>query len=86
MTFEGAVIQEQGVTFAVVSVQHSLLQAPGRTREFIDNFSPLFPGLPIVLMAQNSSGAPSYHGRKEIAKFLAAIPTSAIPWQKFTLR
>jgi len=86
MTIDGAVIEQQGVTFAVVAVQRSVLQAPGRTREFIDNFSPLFPGIPVVLFAQSSGGVPSIHGRKEYAKFLAEIPSNTIPWKKFTLR
>ena len=86
MTFEAAAINQQGVTFAVVAIQHFLLQTPGRTREFIDHFAPHFPGLPVILMAHNSTGAPSYHGRKEIAKHLASVPSHSIPWQKFTLR
>jgi hypothetical protein len=37
-------------------------------------------------VAHNSTGVRSFHGRKEIAKHLASVPSHSIPWQKFTLR
>lgn len=85
MTFEGAVIKEQGVTFAVVIVKRSVLQIPGEADAVLTGFAPVFPGMPIILMAQNSAGVPTYYGRKDIAKFMAKVPLHAVPWKKYTL-
>jgi hypothetical protein len=85
MTFEGAVVKEKGVTFAVVVVKKAVLSTPSEAQRLADGFQPVFPGVPIVLMAQDNRGVPSYYGRKDIAAFLARIPIRAIPWKKYTL-
>jgi len=85
MQIDGAIVKEQGVTFAVVVVKRSVLQSPARRGEAIDSFQPLFPGLPLVLMAQDSRGVPSYHGRQDIVKFLANIDHRRIPWKRYTV-
>ncbi len=50
----------------------------------ISSFQPLFPGLPLVLMAQDSRGTPTYYGRRDIAKFMANVPLSSVPWKEYT--
>lgn len=85
MTFQGAVVKEQGVTFAIVIVKKSVIDNPTEARSAIDSFRPLFPGLPVILMAQNHGGVPTYYGRKDIAKFLASVPLRAIPWKEYTV-
>lgn len=85
MKFQGAVIKEQGVTFAVVIVKKSVLDNRSEAARLIHTFQPLFPGLPVVLMAQDLRGVPSYYGRRDIAKFLANVPLAAIPWKEYTL-
>lgn len=84
MEFEGAVIEEQRVKFAVVVVKEHVLQSPHSANEAIRSFVPIFPGLPVVLMAQNYRGVPTYYGRKDISRFLATVPIGAIPWRKYT--
>ncbi len=86
MTFEGAVIKEQGQTFAVVIVKKHVLNNHSEANQAIQTFQQqAFPGIPVVLMAQDSRGVPTYFGRKDISKFLANVPMSAIPWKKYTL-
>lgn len=84
MQFEGAVIREQGTTFAVVVVKNHVLNSTHEANETIRQFGPVFPGLPVVLMAQ-SNGRPTYYGRPDIAKFLASVSVSRIPWKRYTL-
>lgn len=84
MTFEGAVIKEQGVTFAVVIVKPHVLNSTDR-ENVRNSFAPVFPGVPIILMAQDSRGTPTYHGKKDIAQFLANVHISQIPWKKYTI-
>lgn len=85
MQFQGAVIREQGLTFAVVVVKKRVLDSSSEAAQAIGGFSTAFPGMPVVLMAQDSNGRPTYYGRKDIARFLANVPFQAIPWREFTL-
>jgi hypothetical protein len=57
--FQGAVIKEQGVTFAVVIVKQHVLDISSEANDAIASFQPLFPGIPLVLMAQDSRGTPT---------------------------
>ena len=85
MHFQGAVIREQGQTFAVVVVKRHVIDDRSTAADAIANFGPVFPGLPVVLMAQDNSGRPIYYGRKDISRFLATVPMRAISWREFTL-
>jgi hypothetical protein len=60
MTFQGAVVREQGVTFAVVVVKKHVIDSSTEAGRAIAAFQPAFPGLPVVLMAQDSRGTPTY--------------------------
>jgi hypothetical protein len=86
MQLEGAVIREQGQTFAVVVVNSSVGNG-GQTacQQAVQSFEPLFPGIPIALMWQDSRGTPTYYGRTDIAKFLANLDIAQIPWKRYTL-
>lgn len=85
MKFQGAVIKEQNVTFAVVIVKKQVLDNHTDADAAIRSFGRVFPGIPVVLMAQNMRGTPSYYGRRDISKFLANVPLHAIPWKEYTL-
>jgi len=85
MKFQGAIIKEQNVTFAIVIVKKHILDNPTEAANAIHGFEKIFPGLPIVLMAQNHRGIPFYYGRKDITKFLSNIPLGAIPWKNYYL-
>lgn len=85
MTFDGAVIREQGVSFAVVVVKRHVVQSHPEARRAISSFQPCFPGLPVVLMAQDGRGTPTYFGRPDIARFMASVPMRAIPWKTYTV-
>jgi len=82
--FQGAVIKEQGVTFAIVIVKKHIVDNSGSAKEAINSFKPLFPGIPIILMAQDSRGIPTYCGRQDIVKFLVNVPLNVIPWKEYT--
>ena len=83
MTFEGAVIKEQQVTFAVVVVKRHIVDNPTEAARTIASFQPVFPRMPVVLAAQDAFGRLQYFGRKDIAQFLASVPANAIPWRKY---
>lgn len=86
MKFQGAVIKEQGNTFAVVVVKKHILDSALKSSEAIQAYRRYFPGLPITLMAQDARGVPTYRGeRSDIVKFLASVPFRAIPWKEYTV-
>ena len=45
----------------------------------------LFPGVPVVLMAQDAQGTPTFFGRKDIVQFLASVPLGSIPWREYSV-
>ncbi len=86
MNIEAALVKEQGQTFAVVIVKKGVLDDPSedRRRETAGSMARYFPGVPIVLMAQDSRGRPEYWGRRDIVDFLANVPFEALPWRRYT--
>ena len=84
MQFEGALIREQGVEFAVVVVKRFVLSSPTQSNQTTKRFQLAF-SRPVVLMAQDSRGIPEYRGRRDLVNFLASVPMSAIPWKRFTI-
>lgn len=85
MRFQGAVIREQGQTFAVVIVKQEIISHRGEADRTMRGLSSVFPGLPIVLMAQDNQGRPTYYGRTDIARFLASVSLEVIPWREYTI-
>ena len=84
MSFDGALIKEQGVTFAIGIVKPSVLTSADK-ESIRQNFSQYFGYVPTILMAQNSRGIPTYDGRRDIVKFLSHIHPSRIPWKHYTV-
>ncbi len=83
MSFDGALIKEQGVTFAIVVVKPHVLTSTEKESIRL-GFMRYFRNIPIILMAQNQKGIPTYDGRKDIVRFLANIHPSRIPWKHYT--
>jgi len=84
MKFQGAIVKEQGQTFAIVIVKSHVLQSTHDADKARLSFAPVFPGVPVVLMAQDSRGTPTYQGRKDIVNFLARVHISQIPWKEYS--
>lgn len=84
MRVQGAVIKEQGQTFAVVVVKRHVVQNRSEASKAITAFGPAF-GVPVVLMAQDGRGRPTYYGRQDISKFMSNVPLQAIPWREYSI-
>lgn len=85
MEFEGAVIKEQGVMFAIVVVKQTVLNNNSEAARFVVNLQrQVFGEIPVILMAQNTRGVPTYYGRQDIVRFLAGVPMQAIPWKRYS--
>jgi hypothetical protein len=85
MTFEGAIITEQRVTFGIVVVKSHVLNDHAEANNLISSFQGVMRVAPVVLMAQDSKGVPTYYGRKDIVAFLAHIDMRRIPWKRYGL-
>ena len=83
MRFQGALIKEQGVTFGIVVVKPHVLQSESEARTMRSFGNRVFGLMPIILMAQNSQGIPTYSGRRDIVNFLARVPIHRIPWREY---
>ena len=85
MKFQGSIIKEQGITFAIVIVKKYVIDNRTEAENTIRSFRTIFHDMPIILMAQDHNGVPTYLGRPDIVKFLANVPMSAIPWKEYTI-
>lgn len=83
MRLHAALVREQGITFGVVVVKPHVIRNRIEAERAKCSFQGLFPGVPIVLMAQDSCGTPTYFGRQDIARFLSGKPVDAIPWREY---
>ncbi len=83
MQFDGAVIKEQGITFAIVVVKQHVLNSDKERDDARNGFRGIFPGIPIILMAQDSNGVPTYQGRTDIVRFLTHVNPSRITWKRY---
>ena len=85
MQFEGAKVTEQGVTFGIVIVKSHVLSNSQEQSGARALGTHAFGPIPIVLMAQDGHGVPTYQGRLDIIQFLSNIFVEQIPWQRYTL-
>ena len=83
MKIQGAVILEQGVTFAVVVVKQSVTNYTSRIIKTRQQLQYFFPNMPIILMSQDSAGNPHYYGRRDIVEFLKSVRLDQIPWKEY---
>ena len=81
MTIHGAVIIEQGVTFAIVAVRPEVTRSTARLVN--PRRARFYPNMPIILMSQDNNGTPHYYGRKDIVEFLKSIRLDQIPWKEY---
>lgn len=82
MTFDGAVIREQGVTFGIIIVKPHVLGDANRRDGIVAQAARVFGGIPTVLMAQQQ-GRARYYGRPDIVRFMASVPLRAVPWRRY---
>lgn len=84
MTFDGAVVKEQGITFGIMVVKRHILADTTRRDQLVSQASRVFGGIPTVLMAQQQ-GRARYYGRPDIVRFMANVPLAAVPWKRYQL-
>ena len=83
--FEGTKVTEQGLTFGIVIVKAHVLRSSHEQTRARALGTQAFGPVPIVLMAPDSRGVPTYEGRPDIVRFLSNIFIEQNPWQRYRL-
>jgi hypothetical protein len=83
---QGAVLKEEGLAFAIIIVKPHVLEYAGDREAMLGQLKPLFPGLPLVLMAQDGQGQPVYHGPEQVIRILRGVRPEQIPWKEYTFK
>lgn len=86
MIIDGALIKEQGITFAIIVVKPFVLSSTSESENMRNLGVSIFSHIPIILMAQDSQGRATFQGRKDIVNFLVNIPLSSIPFRRYTVQ
>jgi len=85
MPINGAILEEQDVTFAIVTVKPFVMTSRTAANKIRANCSTIrdFQGMPIVLAFQESRNQFIYQGRKDIVNNLTKMDPSEIPWKHY---
>jgi hypothetical protein len=84
MQIDAALVKEQGVSFAVVVVKPSALVGASRD-QLIREYSAIWEGVPVVLLAQDLRGGGRFYGRDDLVRFLKTVSISALPWKRWSV-
>jgi len=82
---EGAVVKVKNGTFAIVAVKPRVFQSKSELHKATNAYRHVFPGMPVVLMSQDSQGKPAWFGQKNIVTFLAKVDLRSIPWRRYII-
>ncbi len=85
MQINGAIVKEQGITFAIVTVKPFVMTNTAVARRIRANCSTIqdFEGMPIVLAFQESRDQFVYQGSRDIVDNLREIDPTQIPWKRY---
>jgi len=78
----GAVIREQGVTFAVALVKNHVVNSQQESSKVIGSVSNLL-GCPLVVLIGESNNK-LRGNRTDLVNFVSSISLSRIPWKEYT--
>jgi hypothetical protein len=82
-----ALVEEQHIEFAVVSVQDYVMSGPmSHKNELVAVFTREF-GAPAVLMSEDNHGMLEFFGRLDLTQWLEnnILDPSELPWREFNL-
>jgi hypothetical protein len=78
MRFEAAMLKYHDRNFAVVAVKPAVLANKARAAITKRGYARAFSPTPVVLMAKDAQGKPSYYGRPDLVGAVAALPSGSI--------
>lgn len=84
MKIVGAVCRIKGERVALVAVQPDVLAYQSEADRYIQDLSPAFDGVPVLLMAEKEGGM-TWYGRDDLVDAMGQIPPEQVPWQEMDL-
>jgi hypothetical protein len=84
MIYRAALVKQRGIAVGVMSVEPRTVRSTSEAVKGQIAFAPVFPGLPIVLMAQDMAGDLTYYGCKDLVAILRKVPLDAIRWREYS--
>ncbi|WP_407310674.1 hypothetical protein [Desulfosporosinus sp. SB140] len=82
---EGAIVNDQGVKYAIVVVKHDVVQQINKNEEALAAYRHIFPDMPIILLGKDWQGNSTYYGPKDIVNFLSTVDPQRIPWRRYII-
>ncbi|MHC1712487.1 MAG: hypothetical protein AB9872_10085 [Solidesulfovibrio sp.] len=79
-----AILQEQGVKFAVVHVDYAIVRDKAHAAKIQKLYEAYFK-VPVVLMSDDAKRT-KWYGRDDIVDFLSDYTFSQIPWEVYELQ
>lgn len=89
MQFQGAAIKVQDVKIGIVAVKERVLHDHTKAQRYVDLFTRIFDGNPVILMAVDAEGKPRFGSLKRhrhIARFLQKLDPAKIPWATIVVK
>ncbi|HUQ19510.1 MAG TPA: hypothetical protein VM099_07840 [Gemmatimonadaceae bacterium] len=84
MQFTGAVVRDRRFNFAVAIVRPTVLRSTVEATKVQLAFAPVFRGMPLVLMAQDEVGTPTFHGRADLVEILKHTNLDQVHWKVYS--
>lgn len=78
-----AIVTKEGIEFAVVMVENFLFDNRQESIKAIQMCAPVFPGKPVILMAQDMMGTAHYFGRPDITDIMSRVSLKEVTFQDY---
>jgi hypothetical protein len=85
MKVQGAVLEEEGIKFAVFKVEKDIFEVPGRARDKMISIQRQFPDMAVIFMSKEPGKAPSFFGRPDIIRIMTAANMDDVEWKEYIL-
>lgn len=82
-TFNAALVKEQGVTFAVVTVKDSVISNQAESQRLIQALAISLRCPLIVLMGERNYRL--LGNRRDVVRFVSSIDPASLPWRRWTV-
>jgi len=84
-TYQGGIVIGHKKRFAVVRVEKAVIDNREDAIKTMQSLLPMFPGLPVVLVAEEAKDRPLYFARPDIMNFLMDFHLPSVEWKAYTL-
>jgi hypothetical protein len=86
MTFTGALVNVRRMKFGLVQVEKAVADNPAEADKIIAAFKPVFPNLPVAVIALDSEGfSLGQQGPADVVEFLGSVDLTRVGWKKYNV-